>query len=158
MAGANRFEDLTVWQRMLELNLEVRKATTRSAAGCDFRLANQIRHAVDSAERNVAEGFGRFDPTECAHFLNLSRASTLETRTLLTEGLAVGYFTEDDFARLDALATRGLQALDHFERYLRPPFAPRAGCGHPGTREREPNDEKEQNVSSVSSDLNRPQT
>lgn len=158
MAGANRFEDLTVWQRMLELNYEVWKATTWVAAGRDFCFANQIRQAVDSAERNVAEGFGRFDPTECAHFLDISRASTLETQTLLKEGLAVGHFTEDDFARLDALATRGLQALDHFELYLNPPYAPRGGCGDARTPEREPNDEKEQNVSRVSSDLNRPHT
>jgi len=120
MAGA-RFEDLTVWQRMLDLNLGVWKATTRGAAHRDCRFANQIRGAADSAERNVAEGFGRFNPDECAQFLGMSRASTLETQTLLKKGLTVGYWSQEEFDRLDALAVRGLQALATFERYLRPP-------------------------------------
>jgi four helix bundle protein len=119
MAGA-RFEDLTVWQRMLELNLGVWKAT-RGAARRDCRFAKEIRSAADSAERNLAEGFGRFNPDECAHFLGMSRASTLETQMLLKKGLTVGYWSEEEFDRLDALAVRGLQALATFERYLRPP-------------------------------------
>jgi four helix bundle protein len=101
---------------MLELNLEIWKATTRRAAGRDCRFSNEIRDAADSAERNVAEGFGQFNQAECARFLDISRASTLETRTLLKEGLAVGYLSQEEFNRLDALVVRGLQALADFER------------------------------------------
>jgi four helix bundle protein len=92
MAGANRFQQLLVWQRMHELNIEVWKASTQGAAGRDFRFANQLRDAADSAERNIAEGFGRFNPVEFARFLDISRASALETQTLLRKGLSVGYW------------------------------------------------------------------
>jgi hypothetical protein len=40
---------------------------------------------------------------------------------LLKKGLAVGYWNQEEFDRLDALAVRGLQALAAFERHLRPP-------------------------------------
>jgi four helix bundle protein len=123
MAGATRFENLTAWQRMHELNIEVWKATTRGAAGRDFRFANEIRDAADSAERNVAEGFGRFNPGEFARFLDISRASALETQTLLRKGVSVGYWSEEEFGRLNTLATRGLQAVAKFQRYLRSPRA-----------------------------------
>jgi four helix bundle protein len=125
MAGATRFQDLTAWQRMHELNIEVWKATTQRAAGRDFRFASQIRDAADSAERNVSEGFGRFNPREFARFLDISRASAQETKALLLKGLLVGYWQGDEFGRLDELADRGIQAVAKFQRYLRSPQAGR---------------------------------
>ena len=140
MAGANRFEDLTAWQRMHELNIEIWKATTRGAVGRDLRFANEIRDAADSAERNVAEGFGRFNPGEFARFLDISRASTLEAQTLLRKGLSVGYWTEDECSRLNTLATRGLQAVAKFQRYLRSPRAKRnAARRYTRRRQNDPN-------------------
>ena len=119
MAGANRFEDLLSWQRMHELNIEVWKATEHGPVARDFDFRNEIRDAADSAERNIAEGFGRFNPPVFANFLDFSRASALETKTLLKKGLAVGYFKADEATRLDSLADRGLQAVAKFQRYLR---------------------------------------
>jgi four helix bundle protein len=140
MAGATRFTDLTAWQRMHELNIEIWKATTQGAAGRDFRFANEIRDAADSAERSVAEGFGRFNPAEFARFLDISRASALETQTLLKKGLAIGYWNDEEFRRLHALATRGVQAVAKFQRYLRSPHAKRnAARRYANPRANDPN-------------------
>jgi len=125
MGGAKRFEDLLSWQRMHELNIEVWKATRTGPASRDFDFRDEIRDAADSAERNVAEGFGRYKPPQFASFLDYSRASAQETKSLLKKGLAVGYFTADDAERLNALADRGLQAVAKFQRYLRSPEAKR---------------------------------
>jgi len=136
MPGANRFEKLVVWQRMHELNIEIWQATTRGAAGRDFRFANQLRDAADSAERNVVEGFGRFNPTEFARFLDISRASALEAQTLLRKGLEVGYWNEDEFGRLDTLVRRGLQTVAKFQRYLRSPQARHKAAQRYNSRQR----------------------
>jgi four helix bundle protein len=125
VAGANRFEDLLSWQRMHELNIEVWKATEHGPVARDFDFRNEIRDAADSAERNIAEGFGRFNPPVFANFLDFSRASGLETKSLLKKGRAVGYFKADEAARLDSLADRGIQAVAKFQRYLRSPEAKR---------------------------------
>jgi four helix bundle protein len=125
VAVARRFEDLLSWQRMRELNVEVWKATDQPPVSANFKFCSQIRDASDSAERNVAEGFGRFHPGQFAHFLDVSRASALETKTLLSKGLAVGYWKEEEFARLDKLADRGIQAVAKLQRYLRSPRAKR---------------------------------
>lgn len=140
MPGATRFEQLTVWQRLHELNVEIWKATVHGAAGRDFRFANQIRDAADSAARNVAEGFGRFNPAEFARFLEISRASTLEAQTLLRKGRAVGYLDDQEFGRLDSLAERGLQALAKFQRYLRSAQARRNAARRYRPRPNAPND------------------
>jgi four helix bundle protein len=125
MPGADRFEDLIAWQRMHELNLEIWQIIEGGRVSRDFDFCRQIRDAADSAERNIPEGFGRFSPVQFAHFLDISRASALETQTLLKKGLAVGYLAEADFQRLNDLATRGLQTVARFQRYLRSPAAKR---------------------------------
>jgi four helix bundle protein len=125
MAGADRFEHLIAWQRAHELHLEVWTATNRPPARRDLRFRDQIRDASESVERNVAEGFGLFNPGQFAHFLDISRASTLETKTLLKKGLVVGYWNMEEFSRLDSLADRALQSIAKFQRYLRSPQAKR---------------------------------
>jgi hypothetical protein len=62
MGGVRDFEELVSWQRMHQLNIEVWKATEEGRAGRDFDFRDEIRDAADSAERNIAEGFGRFRP------------------------------------------------------------------------------------------------
>ena len=59
---------------MHELNIEVWTATEQGRASRDFDFRNEIRDAADSAERNVAEGFGRYKPLVFANFLDFSRA------------------------------------------------------------------------------------
>jgi hypothetical protein len=46
--------------------------------------------------------------------------AALETKALLKKRLAVGYWTEEEFQRLDKLANRGVQAVARFQRYLLP--------------------------------------
>jgi four helix bundle protein len=100
MSGARRFEELVSWQRGHELHVEVWKACERSHVSRDFDFKNQIRDASESVARNVAEGFGRYSPAQFLNFLDVSRASALETKSLLKKGLAVGYWDEKEFKRL----------------------------------------------------------
>jgi four helix bundle protein len=85
----------------------------------------QIRDSSDSAHRNVAEGFGRYNPTEFARFLDVARGSADETRALLQTARDQRFIADDRFAALDALAIRGLQAMARFQRYLRSSAAKR---------------------------------
>lgn len=163
MSAVDRFEDLVSWQRMYELSVEVFKATEHGAVSRDWKYRDQIRDAADSAERNVAEGFGRYDPAVFARFLDFSRGSAEETKALLKKGAAAGYFTQADFERLDALASRGLQAVARFQRYLRSPQARRNAERQRYSRDRlrrnendsnEPNGPNEPNGSNDSNDPN----
>jgi four helix bundle protein len=119
MAVANRVEELIVWQRTHELHIEVWQTTEKPPASKDYKFRDQIRDASESAVRNVAEGFGGYNPLEFARFLDIARASTLETKALLRKGLDVNYWPQEEFERLNGLAERGLQALAKFQRYLR---------------------------------------
>jgi four helix bundle protein len=119
VSGVRRFEELLSWQRGHQLHIEIWTACDRMPANRDFKFTNQIRDASESVPRNIAEGFGRYSPAQFLIFLDVSRGSALETRSLLKKGLEVGYWSEEDFRRLDSLATRTIQAIAKFQRYLR---------------------------------------
>ncbi len=95
----------------------------------------------------MAEGFGRFNPGQFAHFLDISRASILDTKTLLKKGLVVGYWNMEEFSRLDSLAERALQSIAKFQRYLRSPQAKGNAARRYGrNRQNDPNGSNEPNV------------
>ena len=108
---------------MYELSLEVWSFTGDPAVSRNFKYCDQIRDASDSAHRNVAEGFGRYNPLEFARFLDVSRGSAEETRALLKTARDKRFLSDEQFTTLDRLAIRGLQALAKFQRYLRSPAA-----------------------------------
>ena len=121
MAVAKRVEELIAWQRMYELSVEIWHATETGASARDFKHRDQIRDASDSAQRNIAEGFARYNPGEFVRFLDVARASGQETRVLLKKARATGYLTERQFGDFDRLAIRGLVAMARLQRYLRSP-------------------------------------
>jgi len=103
-----------------------------------------MRDAADSAQRNFPEGFGRFAPADFAHFLDHSRASLLEVKNAVGEGLDRGYFSAEDCAVAESLADRALKALSGLQQYLRSPEAKknadRARARHIAQRRRKSKD------------------
>jgi len=156
VAGFDRVDDILTWRLMYELSLEVWRFTGKPHVSRHFKYCDQIRDASDSAHRNVAEGFGRYNPTEFARFLDIARGSAEETRALLKTACATRFLAEDEFAALDGLAIRGLQALAKFQRYLRSPRARRNAerWRHKSLRDRRSNVSNGPNVSNVSNDPN----
>ena len=126
MSAGCRYEELVSWQRMHELNIQVCKAT-ECVDDCDLR--REIRDAADSAERNIAEGFGRHNPLVFANFLDFSSTAARQTRSLLRKGLACGCLSVEQFDRLDKLAVHALRAVVNFQRFLRSPAAKRITTG-----------------------------
>jgi len=119
MAGVRRYEDLIVWQLSYELKREVFAITETGPVARDFDFRDQIRDAAPSAPRNIAEGFGRFQPADFARFLEIAKASLTETHHHLRDGRDRGYFSESDCVRLSKLAGRAAKAAIALIRYLR---------------------------------------
>ena len=80
MAFAERFEDLKVWQEARELANAVYDAMVKCR---DFDFRSQIQRAAVSAMNNSAEGFERRTRKDFAHFLDLSKGSAGEVRSML---------------------------------------------------------------------------
>jgi len=87
-------------------------------AKSDFDFCNQIRRSASSAPRNIAEGFGRFWPSEFAHKLRIAKGELEETRDHLLKALEEQYISETTAAEMIRLAKRAIGAATRFLVYL----------------------------------------
>ncbi len=55
----NSYKDLLVWQKAIDISVEVYKVTADFPLTEIYGLTNQVRRASNSISLNIAEGFGR---------------------------------------------------------------------------------------------------
>jgi four helix bundle protein len=83
--------DLVVWQKAMDLVVEVYRLSANFPKPELYRLTAQITRAAASVPANIAEGHGRWSRREFAHFLSIARGSLMETETFLTLAVRLGY-------------------------------------------------------------------
>jgi four helix bundle protein len=86
------FKDLVVWQRAVELTVDVYQLTSKFPESERFGLTNQMRRASVSVASNIAEGYGRSTKGEYVLFLGHARGSCseLETQIVIPKKLGFG--------------------------------------------------------------------
>ncbi|MDI6735206.1 MAG: four helix bundle protein [bacterium] len=92
---------LSVWQKSIELAIEVYKATERYPSEERFGLTSQMRRAVISIGSNIAEGAGRQSAKEFLQFLYIARGSISELDTQFEISTRLGYLPIDTRNKLD---------------------------------------------------------
>ncbi len=80
---AQAFEDLTVWQRAIELSLAVYGYSEDLPAKEMYGLSSQLRRASVAVASNIAEGRGRCTPGEFRQFLGMAQGSNYEVQAQL---------------------------------------------------------------------------
>jgi four helix bundle protein len=116
--GANDFTELICWQLAHELNRFIWPSIERPEVKRHRKLCEQMEDAAGSAPRNIAEGFGRYDHKEFAHFIKVALASEHETRANLIEACDKGFITQAERDAGLLLAKRAIAAAAKFRRYL----------------------------------------
>ena len=82
-SSAKAFEELWIWQQARALVKDGYRDFGREApAGQDFAFRSQIQRAAISVMNNIAEGFERTSDPEYIHFLDVSKASCGEVRSM----------------------------------------------------------------------------
>ena len=86
------FQNLTVWQRAMELSEAVYNLTKTFPKEEIYGLTSQLRRASVSIASNIAEGRGRATDRDFKQFLNIAQGSTYEVQTqlLLSKRLKIG--------------------------------------------------------------------
>ncbi|WP_421710981.1 four helix bundle protein [Alcanivorax sp.] len=103
-----RFEKLEVWQRSVELSVEVYE---HFAGHRDFGFRDQITRSSLSLPSNIAEGYERLSDREKALFLNYAKGSAGELRTQVHIGSRIGYIPED-------VGSRWIDEVEQLSRML----------------------------------------
>jgi four helix bundle protein len=98
MSGSYR--DIKVWQRAIELVVDIYSCTRSFPKEEVYGLVGQLRRAAVSIPSNIAEGKGRRTDKEFLLFLHHARGSVFEVETQLTIAGLLGYIPEPDVHRI----------------------------------------------------------
>jgi four helix bundle protein len=83
LATVKSFKDLIVWQRSIDLTMEIYRLTRGFPREEMFGLTSQLRRAAISIASNIAEGQSRGTTGEFIQFLGIARGSNAEIDTQL---------------------------------------------------------------------------
>lgn len=111
MKGVDSFEELICWQRANEVKLGVYALIRSDVVRRDFTFRDQIRESAACAPRLIAEGFGRYLPTEFIKYLRWANGEIQETANHLKDGFDRGYFRKPEIEPLVRLAKRASKAI-----------------------------------------------
>ncbi|MEN9638750.1 MAG: hypothetical protein RLZZ262_618 [Bacteroidota bacterium] len=84
------FKKLKIWQKAMELSVDIYNITSQYPKTEVFGLVSQMRRAAVSVVSNIAEGAGRNSPKEFIRFLSYAQASSTELETQLLLSTQVG--------------------------------------------------------------------
>ena len=94
------FRDLDVWNKAMDLVVEVYALTRGFPHDERYGLTSQACRAALSAASNIAEGNGRSYRREYVHHVSIARGSLSELMTCLEIAQRLGYISPDVFRPL----------------------------------------------------------
>ena len=115
---AYAFRKLLVWQRSMELTLEIYRVVKSMPANERFGLALQLRRAAASVPTNIAEGYGRTHRGDYLRFLSISRASLMEVDATLELCERLDYFSALELQRARTLVAEVRMLLTRLTQSL----------------------------------------
>jgi four helix bundle protein len=97
MTGGSH-ENLIVWQKSVDLCVEIYALTKRFPSEEKYGITSQIRRAAVSIPSNIAEGRRRGGDKEFCRYLRISFGSGAELETQLLIASRLGYILEKEYA------------------------------------------------------------
>ena len=94
------FREMPVWQKAMELSIQVFQLSNSLPRSEDYGLTSQLRRAANSVSANISEGFGRNINKDKSQFYIIARGSAFETQNHLIYRREVGYFEFEIAERL----------------------------------------------------------
>jgi four helix bundle protein len=79
----HNLKELKIWNKAIDLTVDVYKATASFPADERFGLTSQSRRCAVSIPSNIAEGAGRNSEKEFCNFLGIANGSSYELQTQL---------------------------------------------------------------------------
>ena len=91
----HNFKELKIWQKALELSVDVYKVTGLFPKEDKFGLISQIKRSAVSIPSNIAEGAGRNSIKEFIYFLSVANGSSYELQTQLLISDKLNFLKDD---------------------------------------------------------------
>ena len=98
------YKDLTVWQKAMDLVVEVYRIVKLLPREETYGLSEQMRRAAVSIPSNIAEGKMRNTRREYINFLYMARGSNAELQTQCYICARIHYITEEELIKVLSLS------------------------------------------------------
>ena len=118
MTGIKSYRDLEVWQRSMEVVVNVYQLTKTFPQSEIYGLTNQIRRSSVSIPSNIAEGHVR--PTkDYARFLKIAMGSVAELETQIAIAKKLPFGKNINFSKVDKLLDEVMRMLNKLINQLK---------------------------------------
>ena len=97
------YRDLIVWQKSLDLTVEIYKLSSLFPKEEVYGLTSQIRRASCSVSLNIAEGFGRNTTKSYVSFLYIAEGSLREVESAVILSNRLGFVKESSCEKVNSL-------------------------------------------------------
>ena len=114
------FRELKVWQKAMDLTVEIYSIVKLLPQEETFALSGQMRRAAVSIPSNIAEGQGRDTMKEFIRFLAVARGSLRELSTQLEICERVGYLEQSQTLKAKELIEEIDKMLNALSKSLIP--------------------------------------
>lgn len=112
MGYIKSYKELIVWQKAVELVVEVYRLTKSFPGEEKYGLVSQMRRSSVSIPSNIAEGYSRGSRKEYHQFYSIAYGSGLELETQFIVSRKVGLCTKIECKRCDGLLEEVLKMLN----------------------------------------------
>ena len=98
------YRDLIVWQKAIDLVIEIYEESISFPKDEIYGLTSQIRRSSISIPSNIAEGYGRNSTADYSRFLQIASGSLYEFQTQLLICFKIGYLSNEKYESLFSLS------------------------------------------------------
>ena len=110
--GVNSYKDLIVWQKSMNLVVEIYKLTENFPRSEIYGLVSQMRRCAVSIPSNIAEGRGRGSKKDYRHFLIIAYSSGAELETQIEITKRLQFNKNVDLIKIDGLLNEVMRMLN----------------------------------------------
>ncbi len=115
-----KFENLYVWQKSLDLSLEIHTVTRGFPKEELYVLTSQLKRAGDSIALNIAEGSQGQSDAEFRRFIGIAIRSAVEVIACLHLAKKRQILAEDSFSIIYAKSEEIIKMLQSLRKNLKP--------------------------------------
>jgi four helix bundle protein len=112
------YKELTVWQKSIELVIEIYELTKKFPNEEIYGLTSQIRRASVSIPSNISEGFSRRHRKEYSQFIRIAFGSGAELETQIIISKKLKYANEKEYETIDSLLVEIMKMLNSLNSAL----------------------------------------
>lgn len=120
MNPTQSYRDLIVWQRSVELVMEIYNVTEKFPKEEIFGITSQMRRAAVSIPSNIAEGRTRGTKADYLNFLRTANASGAELETQVEISKRLPKTKALDYSKVDKLLDEVMRMLNAMIRNFNP--------------------------------------